>query len=113
YNAKSAHLSGLDARVDGSTLRGNAAVTNLTTGAMTFDLTIDQIDLDRYLSPTSKSAKPAVRPAPPARAGQAGQPTELPTSALKTLQLNGKLSIGSATVHGLKLSEVTAGLAAD
>ena len=113
YNAKSAHLSGLDARVDGSTLRGNAAVTNLTTGAMTFDLTIDQIDLDRYLSPPSKSAKPAVRPAPPTRAGQAGQPTELPTSALKTLQLNGKLSIGSAMVHGLKLSAVTAGLAAD
>ena len=68
YNAKSAHLSGLDAQVDGSTLRGNAAVTNLTTGAMTFDLTIDQIDLDRYLSPPSKSAKPAVRPAPPAPA---------------------------------------------
>lgn len=111
YDAKSARLSGLDARIDDSNLRGNAAVTNLTTGAMTFDLSIDQIDLDRYLSPGPKSAKTGSRTVPPARAAQ--QPTELPTSALKTLQLNGKLSIGSATIYGLKLSQVVVGLAAD
>ena len=107
YNAKTAHLSGLDARIDDSTLRGNAAVTNLTTGAMNFDLSIDQIDLDRYLSPASKSAARA-----PA-AKQTQQATELPTSALKTLQLNGKLDIGKATIYGMKLSQVAVGLAAD
>jgi AsmA protein len=107
YDAKSAHLSGLDARVDDSTLRGSAAVTNLTTGAMNFDLAIDRIDLDRYLGAKPKSAAPA----PAAAANQ--QPTELPTGALKTLQLNGKLAIGSATVYGMKLSQVDVGLAAD
>src|SRR5512146_1171082 len=44
YTSKAAHLSGLDARIDDSKLRGNAAVTNLTTGAMRFDLSIDHID---------------------------------------------------------------------
>lgn len=107
YNAKTAHLSGLDARIDDSTLRGNAAVTNLTTGAMNFDLSIDQIDLDRYLSPASKS--PEAAPA----AKQSQQATELPTSALKTLQLNGKLAIGKATIYGMKLSQVAVRLAAD
>jgi AsmA protein len=112
YGAKSAHLSGLDARIDDSTLRGNAAVTNLATGAMSFDLSIDQIDLDRYLTPASKSAKAVGQPvSPPAAQNQ--QPTELPTSALKTLQLNGKLAIGSATLYGMKLSQVGVGLAAD
>lgn len=106
YDSKSAHLSGLDAQIDQSRLRGDAAVTNLTTGAMSFDLSIDQIDLDRYLSPA------AAAPAPQAPAAQS-QPTELPTSALKTLQLNGKLAIGSATFHGMKLSQVAVGLAAD
>jgi AsmA protein len=109
YDAKSAHLTGLDARIDDSTVRGNAAVTNLTTGALGFDLSIDRIDLDRYLGTTPKSAKTA-QPAPPAK-GQ--QPTELPTSALKTLEVNGKLAIGSATVYGMKVSQVEVGLAAD
>ena len=110
YDAKSARLSGLDARIDRSTLRGNAAVSNLTTGAMSFDLSIDQIDLDRYLG-TSKSAPPA---APKNTAVAQNQPpTELPTSALKTLQLNGKVTIGSATLYGMKLSQVDVGLAAD
>jgi AsmA protein len=107
YDTKTAHLSGLEAKVDASTLRGNAAVTNLATGAMTFDLTIDQIDLDRYLGSTSKSKTAA----PAAAQGQ--QPTELPTGALKTLQLNGKLAIGSATVYGMKLSQVDVGIAAN
>lgn len=111
YDAKTAHLSGLDARIDDSTLRGSAAVTNLTTGAMSFDLAIDQIDLDRYLSPASKSKAAAAAPPPAAAPNQ--QPTELPTSALKTLQLQGKLAIGSATVYGMKLSQVAVGLAAD
>lgn len=107
YGANAAHLSGLDARIDDSTLRGNVAVTRLSTGAMSFDLSIDHIDLDRYL-PASKSSKTAAAPA-----AQRQQPAELPTSALKSLQLNGKLAIGSATVYGMKLSQVQVGLAAD
>jgi AsmA protein len=112
YSARAAHLSGLDARIDASRLRGNAAVTNLSTGAMTFDLSIDQIDLDRYLGST-QTTKATSQPAPSPAAAQNQPPTELPTSALKTLQLDGKLAIGSATIHGMKLSQIEVGLAAD
>lgn len=113
YDARSAHLSGLDARVDDSTVRGSAAVTNLTTGAMDFDVSIDHIDLDRYLGPAAPAAMPAAAPsAAPTEAAQAQQPTELPTGAIKTLQVNGKLAIGSAVLYGLKLSRVAVGLAA-
>jgi AsmA protein len=110
YDAKSAQLTGLEARIDDSTVRGSAAVTNLTTGALGFDLSIDRIDLDRYLGGAPKTAEAAAQPAPTAP-GQ--PPTELPTGALKTLQLNGKLAIGSATIYGLKVSQVAVGLAAD
>ncbi|HEY2590514.1 MAG TPA: AsmA family protein [Steroidobacteraceae bacterium] len=106
YQANSARLESLDARVDDSTLRGNAAVTNLKTGAMSFDLSLDQINLDRYLKPASSKGAPA----PHAGAAPAAQPTELPTSALKTLTLNGKLAIGSATVYGIRATQVRAGL---
>lgn len=107
YDAKSAHLSDLDARIDDSKLRGSAAVTNLSTGALNFDLAIDRIDLDRYLG-----AKHPAAPAPAATA-QSQQPTELPTSALKTLELNGKLAIGNATIYGMKVSDVAVGLSAN
>ena len=113
YDAKAAHLSSLEARIDDSTLRGNAAVTNLTTGAMTFDLSLDHIDLDRYLTPASKTAQTAAQPAPEGGAGSTPQATELPTSALKTLQVKGKLAIGSAIIYRMKLSQVAVGLAAD
>ena len=107
YDASTARLSGLDARIDNSTLRGNAVVTNLTTGAMSFDLAIDQIDLDRYLP-----AKAAAHPPAAAAAARAQQPTQVPASALKSLQLHGKLAIGRAAVYGMKLSQVEVGLAA-
>jgi AsmA protein len=113
YDAKTARLTGLDARIDDSTLRGNAAVTNLTTGAMSFDLSIDRIDLDRYLGPASKSASGGTPPAAPPAAGQSAGQSELPTSALKTLQLSGRLAIGNAKIYGMKLSQVEVGLAAD
>jgi AsmA protein len=110
YGANAARLSGLDARIADSTLRGAAAVTNLTTGAMSFDLSIDHIDLDRYL-PARPS--PAAAPPAPQTAAAPGQPTRLPTSALKSLQVNGRLAIGSATVYGMKLSQVAVAVAAD
>lgn len=113
YDARTAHLTGLDARIDDSTLRGNAAVTNLTTGAMTFDLSIDRIDLDRYLGPASKSGSGGAPPPSPTTAGASAAQSELPTSALQTLQLNGKLAIGNATIYGMKVSQVEVGLAAD
>jgi AsmA protein len=113
YDSKTAHLSALDARIDDSTLRGNAAVTNLTTGAMSFDLSIDRIDLDRYMSPASKSREAAAGPAAQPGAAQSAQATQLPTSALKTLQLSGRLAIGSATLYHMKLSQVDVGLAAN
>jgi len=107
YDAGSARLTGLDAKIDDSTVRGNAAVTNTTTGALGFDLSIDRMDLDRYLP---RSPKTAQQPAPSA---QGQQPTQLPTAALKTLQVKGRLAIGSATVYGMKVSQVDVGLTAD
>jgi AsmA protein len=97
YGGNAARAQNLDVQLDESTLRGSAAVTDLTTHAMTFDLALDHIDLDSYLSPASTPALAA----PPDQT-----PTQLPTSALKGLELSGTATIGSATVDRIQMSQV-------
>jgi AsmA protein len=98
YAGNAARASKLDMQLDDSDLRGALAVTNLATKAMTFDLALDRIDLDRYMSPEKANPKPAAKPET--------QPIALPTDALKGLLLNGTATIGSAKIAGLALSQV-------
>lgn len=111
YGGNAARAGNLDVRLDDSTLRGNAAITNLATEATTFDLTLDHIDLDRYRSP--ETPKSAAQPAPKPAQKSSEPATKLPTQLLKRLQVNGKLAIGDATVSGIKLTQVAVDVAAN
>lgn len=106
YGENSARVTGLDARLDGSTVRGEAAITNLATDAMTFALAIDQIDLDRFRSPQAT----AVKAAPPA-ARPAAKPMPIPADLVKALTVNGKIAIGSAIYSGMRLTQIAVGVA--
>jgi AsmA protein len=68
---------------------------------MTFQLALDHIDLDRYRPPEEKAA------AQPAAKSTAGQ-----DDTLKTLRLGGTATIGQATVSNLKVTQVSATVAA-
>jgi AsmA protein len=104
YGSNAVQASKLEIRLDDSTLQGNVAITNLDSKATRFDLELDRIDLDRYRSPAQPAAK-----APDKQAGASGSSGSDP---LKTLQLNGTVAIGSATVAGLSVSDVHANIAA-
>ena len=95
YGDKRIGVSKLDVQLDDSQLRGSAAITSLDTKAMDFDLTLNQIDIDRY-RPPENAAKPA---APAAARGEA------PTDVLKTLEMNGTFALGTATFAGLHVSD--------
>lgn len=89
YVADTASASELRIQLDDSTLEGRFA-TNLETGALSFDLSLDRIDFDRYLPPptgTKKSAR--------------DEPFELPTETLKPLQAQGSLAIRQAKISGV------------
>ncbi len=88
-------------QLDESTLKGEAT-DDLDRKAMTFQLALDHIDLDRYRPPEDKRA--AAQPA--AKKGDEQD------DALKTLRLNGSATIGQATVSKLKLTQVSATVAA-
>jgi AsmA protein len=96
YEKKRVGVSKLAVQLDDSQLRGNAAITNLETKAIDFDLALNQIDIDRYRPPPEnvpKAATPAVAK---------GEP---PSSALKTLEMNGRFALGAATFAGLHVTD--------
>jgi len=95
YGDKRVGVSKLDVQLDDSQLRGSAAISSLVTKAINFDLTLNQIDIDRYRAPEN-AAKPA---APATGKGEA------PTDVLKTLEMNGTFALGAATFAGLHMSD--------
>lgn len=97
YENTRAGVSKLDVQLDDSHLRGSAAITDLDTKAMNFDLSLDQIDLDRYRAPPENGPKPAAKVA-----AKSGEP---PTDVLKTLEMNGTFALGSAIFAGLRLTD--------
>lgn len=94
YGANAAKLSGLSIQLDDSKITGNAAITDLGSMALAFDLALDQIDLDRYLSPDESPPRPDEKP------------VELPSEKLKALDANGRFSIGRARLAGIDLTHV-------
>ncbi len=95
YGDKRVGVSKLDVQLDDSQLRGSAAITSLDTKAMDFDLTLNQIDIDRY-RPPENAPKPA---APAAAKGKA------PTDVLKSLEMNGTFALGAATFAGVRVTD--------
>ncbi len=95
YGGNAATLKGLNLVLDDSKFTGDAAITNLDTKAMKFDLNLDQIDLDRYLSPDEAGAKGDEKP------------VELPAEKLKPLDANGTFRIGRLRIAGMDLTNVS------
>lgn len=82
-------------RIDDSTLAGKLGVSDLTRGALNFDLALDALDLDRYLPPQSEQAPVAT---PGAGAAATAEP-----GALRTLDLDGRLRVGRLQASGLRI----------
>ena len=107
YASGAVRLQGLDLQLDETQLRGTVSITNADTDVVSFDLTVDQIDLDRYLAPASSAQRGGRAPAPPK---SAEKPAQFPTSAVEALNLNGNFSVGSAKVSGMALSNLRLGV---
>ena len=84
----------LDSRLDDSHMRLKLAVARFDPPALDFDVDIDQLNLDRYLPPST--AKPA---------GNADEaPVDL--SALRGINANGSVKIGQLQASGVKMTNM-------
>ncbi len=86
-------LSGLNVKIDDSQIKGNVGISNFAKPLYTFDLDIDQVDVDRY----AKSDAPAAKAEP-------AKPLDL--SALKALNADGSIRVGSLKYGKTKASNV-------
>ncbi len=102
-------LAKLAMKLDASTLSGSAEVREFAKPKIAFDLTVDNIDVDRYLPPPETTPKPKAATPAGTAAAAAG---ELPVDALRSLNLNGTLRVGQMKVYGLRTSDVRLAVAA-
>ena len=93
-------LSDIDLQVDDSRLRGEAGLADLSKQALRFDLSLDTIDVDRYLPPDAPEG--AATPGAAAGATASGAPPEV----LKSLDMQGRLRIGQLVASGLTVSDM-------
>ena len=104
YGANALAVNDIAVQLDDSELHGKAAVTNLDTKAMSFDLAVDRVNLDRYRTPETQTPQPVGK--------SSGKPAEPAADPFKTLQLDGKLALGSVTVSNIALTQINVALTA-
>lgn len=89
------------AKVDDSQIRASLGITRLENPVFSFNVDIDKLDADRYVTKSE-----------PAAAKPAGD-TPLDLSALKTLNASGEARVGWLKIANVKTSNVHVGLKAD
>ena len=101
----------LTIHLDDSTLNGEVTVPDIASQGLRFKLALDAIDVDRYLPPGNETpgkktpvaaASVAVTPGAAATAAS----TEVPSEALRRLDVLGRMTIGKLKVASLNLSDV-------
>lgn len=103
----SVELTELSVRLDDTELSGRLAIQGFEPPAYRFDLTVDQVDVDRYLPPAPPEPPPApeaARPAPPA---EGAEPAPIiPVELLRSLNMEGTLRIGKLKAYNIRSEQI-------
>jgi len=100
-SADSADIQNLKIRLDDTVIDGSSRIRQFDKPAIKFDIKVDTIDVDRYLAPkTDNKAKKVI--ATPASAAAASAAL-FPVETLRSLNVDGLVTIGSLKVNQLKM----------
>ncbi len=100
-NSQSLALSELDMRMDQSHLSGELSVRNFDRPTIDFELSMDQIEMDRYLEPVSET---------PGGVSLGETNIELPVDLLEGLDIGGQFTLGSVLSAGMTFTDMVAGV---
>jgi AsmA protein len=95
-------IQNLVLNLDDSTAKGSLGIKNFALPALNFDLAIDTLDMDRYLSPVDKQKKSITTPTMALTAGTAAIPIE----TLRKLNIDGQLAVAKLKINDLNLQEI-------
>ena len=95
----------LVSKFDESNIQAKLGLARFSPPSYIFDINVDRLNVDRYFPP-EPAAQPAPAQKPAAQQPEADTPVDL--SALKDLNANGRLQVGSLQAKGLKLANVKA-----
>ena len=117
----SVSLKPLALTVDDTKISGSTAITRFDKPAIEFALDVNAVDVDRYLPPSEpataqppKAAKPsATASTKTAPASAQDEVITLPMELLRTLNINGELSIGQLKAMQVKLAQLNMAVHAD
>ncbi len=93
-------FSGLRLTLDDSVITGRFNVTDYADPTYDFNLTIDAIDVDRYLPPPAADAAGDAKPI-------TRDQVKVPTETLDGLQLSGAVAVGRLQLAGLRFADVS------
>jgi len=98
----SADLQNLALTLDDTRFTGAISIKSFSDSIIGFNLDIDALDVDRYLSPRNKASKPIASPAVFLAAGLSA----LPVETLRKLNADGTVSAGKLKVNDLAMQDV-------
>jgi len=99
----SADIKNILVKLDDTNIKGSASIHNFAKPAVKFDIKVDAINVDRYLSP-KKEEEPKKVTTP---ASTAVTTAELfPVETLRKLNANGQINIGNLTMNQLKMQGI-------
>lgn len=93
----SAEVSNLIFTLDQSELKGSASVSDFDNPAARFNLTLNQLDVDRYLPPSTEEEEETV---------SGGDALAVPMAAFKSLQANGQFKAQTLTSGGVQMNNI-------
>jgi AsmA protein len=106
YNSKQTALNDMQLKLDDSTLTGRVGLEG---EKLVYDLTVDDINIDRYLPPAPPAAKSNGNT--PQNEGSLDA-VDLPLDVLRDLKAEGSLKFGKAKFSGLTVTAAAFGLTA-
>jgi len=92
-------LDGIDMQLDDTHIEGRVQMNYVDLSGLQFQVSLDEIGLDRYLAPTDESGDAAT---------ETGEDTELPIDTLRDLDLEGRLRINRLTMDNLSVQNLDA-----
>jgi AsmA protein len=104
-SASSISFKPLQLVLDDTTLRGELAVGDFASQALSFALTADTLDADRYLPPDTAQPPGAATDASASKAKT--DDAELPTQALESINARGSLQVGRLKLDNLRFSNAS------